>query len=423
MRIGILTLLAVSAGFAADEVQLALTLKAETDYDRVQLSANPQLHDTSACIQSQAALLPVAPRTEIPLVHFRKGFCTLLGATITHQTADFNAAAAEFDASVQSWAGRIEKPPKGILVEPPSSALPVLAAIARLQTSSADDSLAKAEAAIQAALARPACPASVMPASECLGILQIGRQWLGWIALHGNRLDAAAAQFQTAGWPEWVSGKLAFGQHNYRRAAEQYRLATQAWDRLAAETAPALAVRLGPRPDLGLALSELGGAQLLAGDTTGAIATLDAAVKRDPDHAWSFYLRARAKEAAGQPDAALADYNLASRTAFAAAHELVSGEAHLYRGILLYRRKDFSHAEDEFSSALNFEISPDRRGDAVAWRHLAAVAGGSCGIAREQLQKSIAAASPFFPASEAQAMIAACPTTAAAAAPGSISPK
>ena len=423
MRIGILILLAVSAGFAADEVQLALTLKAETDYDRVQLSANPQLHDTSACIQSQAALLPIAPRTEIPLIHFRKGFCTLLGAAITHQAADFNAAAAEFDASVQSWAGRIEKPPKGILVEPASSALPILAAIARLEMNSGADSMAKAEGAIQTALAKPTCSASVMPAKECQGILQMGRQWLGWIALRAHRLDAAAAEFQDSGWPEWVSGKRAFEQHNYRRAAEQYRLAIQAWDRLGAETAPALSVRLGPQPEMGLALSDLGGAELLTGDTAGAIATLDAAVKRDPDHAWSFYLRARAKEAAGQPDAALADYNLASRTAFAGARELVSGEAHLYRGILLYRRKDFSHAEDEFASALNFDISPDLRADAAAWRHLAAVAGGSCGIAREQLQKSLAAASPFFPAQEAQAMITACPTTAAAAAPGSISPK
>lgn len=420
MRIGVLILLAVSAGFAADEVQLALTLKAETDYDRVQLSANPQLHDTSACIQSQAALLPVAPRTEIPLVHFRKGFCTLLGATITHQAADFNAAAAEFDASVQSWAGRIEKPPKGILVEPPSSALPVLAAIARLESNPAGDSLSKAGSAIQTALARPDCPASVMPAKECQEILQIGRQWLGWIALRGNHLEEAASQFQTSGWPQWVAGKQAFEKRDYRRAAEQYRLAIQAWN---AETSPTLAVRLGPQPDLGLALSDLGGAQLLAGDTAGAIATLDSAIKRDPDHAWSFYLRARAKEAAGQPDAALADYNFASRTAFAGAHELVSGDAHLYRGILLYRRKDFSHAEDEFSSALNFEISPNLRADAAAWRHLAAVAEGSCGIARDQLQKSLAAASPFFPAQEAQAMMTACPTTAAAGAPGANSPK
>jgi tetratricopeptide (TPR) repeat protein len=413
MRLAILTVLAASAGWAADEQQLALALKAQADFDRVQLSPLPQLRDTSACIQTQAALLPVASRTEMPLVRFHKGFCTLMRAAITHQAADLQSAAADFDAAVQAWPARIEKPPKGIPIEPVSSALPVLASIARLEAGVDDRVAAAAQSAIEAALEKPACPSSVMATADCQGILQIGRQWLGWIALRGHRFDEAAKDFSGSGWSEWVAGRQAFDQRNYRRAAEQYRLATQAWDRLAAQPAPALAVRLGPQPDLGLALSELGGAQLLAGDTAAAIATLDTAIKRDPDHAWSFYLRARAKEAAGQSDAALIDYNLASRTAFAGAKDLVSGEAHLYRGMLLYRRKDFSRAEDEFASALNFDVPANLRPDAVAWRHLATVAGGACGAGRDQLQRALPAASPFFPANEAQAAIAACPATAA----------
>ena len=126
----------------------------------------------------------------------------------------------------------------------------------------------------------------------------------------------------------------------------------------------------------------------------------------------ALFLRGRAKELGGQGDAALADYNLASRTALATAKDLASGEAHLYRGIALYRSKDFPHAEDEFSSALNFEIAPPLRADATAWRRLAAVAGGSCASASAFLDGSLAKVSPFFPKNEARALAAGCGGTA-----------
>ncbi len=414
MRFGIVILMAVSALWAADEQQLALVLKAQTDFDRMQLATTPQLRETSACIQSQAALLPVTPRTEVPLIHFRKGLCTLIGATITHQAGDFTAAAAEFDAAVQTWPARLEKPPKGILVEPVASAVPVLAGIARLEAEPDDATKKAVGKAIADALAKPACSAGVMSVADCQAILQVGRQWLGWIALRDNRLDEAAQYFSGNGWPEWVAARQAFEQRNYSRAVEQYRRAIQAWNDLISQPAPTLPTRLGPHPDMGSALTDLGGAELVAGHTTEAIATLDSSIKRAPGRAWTFYLRARAKDAAGQTDAAFSDYNLASRTAFAGAQDLVSGEAHLYRGVMLYRRKDFVSAEDEFSSALNFEIPANLRPDAVAWRHLAAVAQGSCTAARDELQRALPAASPYFPIAEAQTAIAACPTTAGA---------
>jgi tetratricopeptide (TPR) repeat protein len=314
-----------------------------------------------------------------------------MGATMTRQAQDFTAAAGEFDGAAQA-----------------SPALPVLAAIARLEAEPDPSTMEAAAKAIASALGMPACPAGVMSVADCQGTLEIGRQWLGWMALRDHRLDEAARDFSSGGWPEWVAGRQAFERRNYSEAAGQYRQAVQIWDSLASEPAPSLAVRLGPRPDLGLALADLGGAEFLAGHTAAAIATLDGAIKRVPDRAWAYYLRARAKEAAGQTDAAFADYNLASRTAFAGAQDLVSGEAHLYRGMLLYRRKDFGRAEDEFASALNFEIPADLRPDAVAWRHLAAVAGGACHAERDQLQRSLAAASPYFPVREAQSAMAAC---------------
>jgi hypothetical protein len=144
-------------------------------------------------------------------------------------------------------------------------------------------------------------------------------------------------------------------------------------------------------------------------------------VKADPSNARAIYLRGRARELAGQADAALADYNLASRTAFANATDLASGEAHLYRGILLLRRKDPARAEDEFSSALNFAIPAKMRADAEAWRHMAAVKSGSCTASRGLLEESLARVSPYFPKSEARAALAACSAaTSASVGPGAL---
>jgi tetratricopeptide (TPR) repeat protein len=173
-----------------------------------------------------------------------------------------------------------------------------------------------------------------------------------------------------------------------------------------------LAARLAPQPDRANALEDWGGAQLLAGDVSKAISTLDSAVKIAPNPARALFLRARAEELAGRMEPAMADYSLAARTSLAHAQNLASGEAHLYRGILLYRRKDFEHAENEFASALNFEIPNGLRPDAISWRHMAAVAGGACG-SRAMLEDSLGAVSPYFPKDEARSAASSCPLTSA----------
>jgi len=216
------------------------------------------------------------------------------------------------------------------------------------------------------------------------------------------------------GWSQWVEGRRVFDLGNYAGAVREYGGAIRVWKAAWEARPPALMVSLGPAPDLPVALADLGGAQLLAGDAKAAIASLDASIKADPANPRAYYRRARAREIAGQAELALADYGMASRTAFANAKDLASGEAHLYRGIMLYRRKDFARAEDEFASALNFEIAGPQRGDAEAWRHLAAVAGGACGVARESLDRSLAGASPYFPRDEARQLEASCEPTASA---------
>jgi tetratricopeptide (TPR) repeat protein len=257
----------------------------------------------------------------------------------------------------------------------------------------------------------PSCQSKLMSATFCGQVLGAGAQWLGWIALRGNQLEQAASHFSAApdsGWSAWVQGRRDFNDARYGAAASQYAQATHLWTLIWQGEGPTLPQALGPRPQLASALADWGGARLLAGDLPGAIVTLNAAVQADSANARALFMRARAKELGGRRDEALADYNLASRTAFAAAQDLASGEAHLYRGIVLFRRKDYARAEDEFASALNFEMTGALRPDARAWRHLAAVAGGSCGSARQSLNLALPAVSPFFPQDEARSVASAC---------------
>jgi tetratricopeptide (TPR) repeat protein len=207
-----------------------------------------------------------------------------------------------------------------------------------------------------------------------------------------------------------VQGRREYDNARFGAAAVQYSKAIDEWKRIWQGEGPTLPQALGPRPQYASALADWGGARLLAGDLPGAILTLDASIQADPASPFALFLRARAKELAGEKDAALADYNLASRTAYAAAVDLASGEAHLYHGIVLYLRQDFVRAEEEFASALNFEMTGALRPDARAWRHLAVVAGGACGAARESLSLALAGVSPFFPRDEARARAAECGT-------------
>jgi tetratricopeptide (TPR) repeat protein len=422
VRAWILTLLAASALWAADEQRLALALKAQSELDRVESSPKPQLADTLACVQSQAVLLPIALREELSLVHYHKGYCLLAGATITHATSEFHDAAGEFDKAIEAWPLRAGNNVKNRPPEPVSSALRILEGIAHLEAapdaSPDDPAIAGAHKEIDIAIASPSCSSTVMAPKSCEAIMQMGRLWLGWIALRHDDLEEANknfAAFPGSGWPEWVAGKKAFHDKRYPDAAAQYRQAIAAWNKGGEEPAGWLTSRLNPPSNMPAALTELGGAQLLAGDSASAIATLDAAIKGDPTAARAFYLRGRAKELAGQSDAALSDYNLASRAAFANAKDLASGEAHLYRGIAYYVRKDYSRAEAEFSSALNFEIPAGLLPDATAWRHLAAVAGGSCTSSRTYLEQALPMVSPYFPKDDARARMAGCATSSVGA--------
>jgi hypothetical protein len=422
MRRAILVLFALSTLQAADDERLALVRKAKAAFDLAVLSPQPQLAETSSCIQLQASLLPVATHEELPIVHYRRGYCLLISAALAKNAAGFRDAATAFDQAMSTWPNRL-KPVKGTPPEQGPSVLMVLSAISRLkaasleapvEASAAPNSLAVQED-MSVGLVRSTCSPELMTATACQDVFLAGREWLGWRALDRGDLKTATSDLldlQSSFWSHWVWGKQAFAEGRYSEAAVRYAGAVEQWRTNQARWRANWMMRLGPEPPMGVILTDLGGAQFLAGQSTQAITTLDSAIAADPHYAEAYYLRARAKEQSGQTDAAMADYNMAARTAYATADLLVSPDAHLYRGILLYRRKEYQRAEDEFASALNTETKSGMRADAVAWRHMAAAASGACGSSKQLLVNSLPAVSPYFPKAEAEAVIASCPGTA-----------
>ena len=414
MKACALALLATSTILASDHRPLVLALKAQSDFERVASASRPRIPDAEVCMQSQVAALAVSPPEERSLLHYRNGYCAFAGAAVTGNAREFLAAVGSFDKAIEAWPARSRKSAKHAPPEPVFGALRVLASIARLHNGAGVEVAADARREIATALESPSCTSNLMSTAFCAEVRAAGAQWLGWMALRDNQLDVAARRFYLApgsGWSEWVEGRREFDNARFGAAAAQYAKALDEWKRIWQGEGPTLGQALGPRPQYASALADWGGARLLAGDLPGAILTLDASIQADSASPYALFLRARTKELAGQKDAALADYNLASRTAFASAVDLASGEAHLYHGIVLYRRQDFTRAEEEFASALNFEMTGALRPDARAWRHLAGVAGGSCGEARDSLGLALATVSPFFPRDEARSRVSACDAT------------
>jgi tetratricopeptide (TPR) repeat protein len=395
----IVLLLAASALYADD---LALVIHAQTDFERVQLSASPTLSDAIACVQTQAAVMPVTAPADLSRIHYRKGYCLLLQGVLTHDASEDRQAAGEFDKAVETWPEKTNGPV--------SPALQVLSAIAQLKASPDPADLPKLDSKLGAP--SNVCPAQPMTADECRSVLETGRLWQGWIAEREGHLADAARIYQgfpNSGWPSWIAGRQAMQSNRYADAAPALEKAVNAW--VMAEKYPVsfMEALVKPDPDLAEAQIELGRAQLLSGQYQAALSSFDASLKRQPGDAFAIFLRARAHDLLREQPAAIADYQLASRTAFAEVRApFSSGQAHLYRGIWLYRRKDFNHAEEEFASALNFDPGPAIRPDALAWWRMAAVAGGACQTSTSLLESSLISASPFFPKNEAQDLIHAC---------------
>ena len=393
---------------ASDDPQRDLEIRAQTSFDRLILASTAQLNDAEGCIQSQAALLPTAPAHELPLLHFRKAYCSLAQATLTSDSAEFLAAASEFDAAAAAWTALPVGKKEQSLSVPVT--LRVLGPVARLATNPTGAALESLRQDLNAATQNPACDSYLVSTETCRDIVRLGNLWRA-------RLDSMAGDWQSAsalfsslkarGWSDWSRGRSAFSAADYPAAVESYQAAVTAWRTGRATNLPLLE-RLEPQPDFAQALTDLGGAQLLARSTEAAIATLTEAAKDDARNSRALYLRARAKETAGRNESALEDLNLASRTAFADESNAENADGHFYRGILLFRSKQFTRAENEFATALNSDPSALLRPDASAWKRYAAVAAGGCGASRTALEQSLASVSPYFPIVEARAVAHAC---------------
>ena len=298
--------------FAADDARLAMQIRAQSDFDRVEASAFPDVREAMRCEQSQAVMLPLALPAEAPVLRFRKGWCELMGATLGESRAAYRQAAQDFAHAMAAYAGRPG--------EPMPAGLQVLSAIARLKAGAEPHVLPDIRAGLESALATQACPAGLMPPRFCQELLSAARLWLGWMWLREGDLSRAGGYlhaFPELGWSSWVSGRRALQAGGYVGAVKPLEETVEVWTRDAKYPKPGIVRLLGPKPDLGEALAELGAARYLAGDPAGAIQTLDAAVKARPLDARSLFIRGLARDVMGQSQAALEDYQMASRTAFA----------------------------------------------------------------------------------------------------------
>jgi hypothetical protein len=118
-----LVLLALSLAALGQNRLSPVVAKAVQDFERVDAAPLPKIEDTMSCVQSQAAALPAVRPEERFLYQYRKGYCELLGAAVTSNSERFRAAAADFEAALANWPGRMAGPPAG---------LPAMLAIARL---------------------------------------------------------------------------------------------------------------------------------------------------------------------------------------------------------------------------------------------------------------------------------------------------
>ncbi|HEX3878028.1 MAG TPA: hypothetical protein VHW24_13640 [Bryobacteraceae bacterium] len=417
MRIILLTFLVAIPLHAADELKAPLQSAADAAFQRVVTAPVPNLDTAVKCMQAEAMLFAVAAPEETPLVAFRRAYCTLDNAAAAHDSAAFETAAEAFDDAIANAQGASAKQKSSQSLAPVNREAPsawrVLAAVARLNGGASLESQEKNLEAAVDGMGYPDCQSYAGTPNFCQGVKQLGSAWLGRIALSKDDLTTAARRFDSSDakpWKDFVAGVQSFERRNYSDAVEREQRAIIDWR---ATQQQSLLERISPQPSMTDALTDWGGAQLASGNTSAALTNLDAAIKLDGANGRALYLRGVAKQRSGRSDAAADDFNLASRAALAKASDTGSAEAHFYRGVALFARKEFARAEDEFSSAMNTDSESRWQADARAWRLLAAVNAGACGASRESLLKALAGVSPFFPRNDATASAGACPTTAA----------
>ena len=365
----------ISTVCAADPQQLALALKAESEFDQVQLAPTPRLADTGDCaFNRQAAMIPVSAPEDAPSLYFRRGYCGLAGAALTGDRREYLATPLPISTARSSLAGRKRK-------------LARSRRRTRFRLATADPSphwrdltphrtkhgRAAARQEIDAALAAPVCTSNLMPPGVRVSVSwpSGASGWAGWRSgtaiwtMPPGTSRALAIRAGPSGWR--VNGNSSRGitpRPRHRKNAP-WRSGRYC-GRMAARSFPGGWVR----SPISRRHSRTWAARSCWRATARrAIVSLDASLKASPENP--------TRSTAGPARTIWREIGTRrwpitawpARMAFAGARDLASGEAHLYRGVLLYRRKNFARAEGEFASALNFEIPDALRADARAWRH------------------------------------------------------
>jgi tetratricopeptide (TPR) repeat protein len=384
--------------------------KAKADFDKVDALPIPDSASTDACVQSNAAALPVTRAEERYQVYYRKGYCELFSALLSGASISFQAAASDFSEAIVDWPKKAATPPPG--------GLRALVWIAHLEQGRQADSYPDVGRELGALVAptgaTSGCPATpIMATGFCAALIDTARTWLGWLAYGKNDFAEAVRVLDQVSsavspWATWVRGRLAQQENHAAEAIALYEKALVSWTAAAESKNPDVVTLLGPKLDTASVHYQLGVADFSLQKYDLAITHFDASLKMRPNNSYAIFLRARSKDALHLAVPAMNDYALAIQTArIENDSSWNAAQAHYYRGLLLYQAKDYPGAEGEFSQAMSGRMGDTGKPDVAAWKIMAAVAGGAC-QSIEQLETAAAAASNQFPKAAADSMIFDC---------------
>ena len=383
-------------------------MKAKFDFDKVDASPIPDAASTQACVQSNAAALPVTRADERYLVYYRKGYCELFRGLIDGASESFQEAAKDFNDAIATWPKKATTPPPG--------GLRALVSIAHLEQGRLADSYPDLGRELGTMVEEPGCLTTpLMARAFCTAVIDTARTWLGWLAYNKNDFAEAARVLEplTHGtpispWALWIQGRLAQQQNHVAEAVALYEKTLAAWTAATGAAAPDVMTLLGPRLDIGAVHYQLALADSSQQKYESAISHFDASLKARPKNSYAIFLRARAKEAMHLNGAALEDYALATQTARAENDSSWNvGQAHYSRGLLLYQAKNYPAAEVEFSLALAGRLGDLGKPDVNAWKIMSAVAGSGC-KSSDALDAAMETASDKFPKAQANALVFDC---------------
>jgi tetratricopeptide (TPR) repeat protein len=404
----IFVLVSLPNGFAQGQ-GATLSAKAKADFEKADSEPIPTIVSTLACVQSNAAALPVVRPDERYVTYYQKGYCELFSAISSGSSDSFQAAARDFSETIANWPKKFTSPPPG--------GLRALIAISHIEQGRMVDSYPDTARDLAAVVAERSCaPTPVIGARFCNSLIDTARTWLGWLSYQKNDFEEAARVFEPLAqanpprpWMLWVSALQAEREKHLELAAALYEKTLAVWSAAENSPAPDTVTLLGPKLDAASIHFQLALTDYARQRYDPAITQLDAAIKGSPKNSYAIFLRARSKEALHLDIAAMEDYVLAAKTARANNESGWNvGLASYYRGLLLYRAKDYSHAEAEFSNALSGKLGEVPQPDVTAWWRLAGISARGCDGPLDPLESALKAASNQFPKAQANAILFGC---------------